>query len=153
MDSVYGFYGFSARILWIYTDTDLIHARVFCCIKTSKIIISPQRVAVLPNAPAIAPLVLLQAAWMSTCHPLLVPLRLLLIQSQISNESDYSPPASLQHFSLLPLSFLSLLDLKYPPPPHLPRHHVRLFRSQHAERKLGGLLRSRIFTFSMLLLL
>jgi hypothetical protein len=41
--------------------------RVFPCIKNFQTVISPHRVAVLPNAPEIAPLVLLlRGAWMST---------------------------------------------------------------------------------------
>ena len=35
MDSVYGFYGFSVRILWIYTDMDLIRALARAAEETS----------------------------------------------------------------------------------------------------------------------
>jgi hypothetical protein len=48
---------------------------------------SRQGVAVLPHTPNSAHLVLLRAAWMSTCHPLLVPLRLLPFSSSTASTS------------------------------------------------------------------
>jgi hypothetical protein len=82
---------------------------------------SRQGVAVLPHTPNSAPLVLLRAAWMSTCHPLLVPLHLLPFSLSTHRQHQHVPNLPTTIFFSTYALFSSLVRSHSPNFPKLPK--------------------------------